>query len=346
MLQNEITAPTPLLREDGQLNAPGWCKRNLYIYNRDKIADSKWRIKEWDFYQICDGQHMVQVNFFDISMASALTVSVQDIRSGKELASAMAIEPLTPNRSIMSHNPEKPFFFHRKMGGSTVIFDVKDTTRRIYFNGKCKGKRLVVDITADKLIDQESLTVAIPFRRADKFFYTTKLNCMPSEGTVRLDGEPIVKFDRETAFTVLDWGRGCWPYSNMWFWGNGSTRLADGKLFGFELTWGFGNDINGTETAIMYDGKTHKIGRVFLEFDPEVDDKWMQPWHFFSEDGRFDMTMVPFYDNQNLMMPLNLVGMKTHQVHGMWSGKAVLDDGTELKIENMYAFCEKVYNKW
>ena len=58
------------------------------------------------------------------------------------------------------------------------------------------------------------------------------------------------------------------------------------------------------------------------------------------------MTMTPFYDNCNEMMPLNLVGMNTHQVHGLWNGTVTLDDGTKLEIKDMYAFCEKVYNKW
>ncbi len=44
-------------------------------------------------------------------------------------------------------------------------------------------------------------------------------------------------------------GRGVWPHTITWYWGNGSTYL-DGKLFGFELTWGFGDESNATETAI------------------------------------------------------------------------------------------------
>ena len=56
--------------------------------------------------------------------------------------------------------------------------------------------------------------------------------------------------------------------------------------------------------------------------------------------------MKPYYDHYTNLLPLNLFGMKTHQVHGLWSGKAVLDDGTELNIKDMYAFCEKVHNKF
>ena len=58
------------------------------------------------------------------------------------------------------------------------------------------------------------------------------------------------------------------------------------------------------------------------------------------------MIMTPFYDNYSNMMPLNIFGMKTHQVHGLFNGTAMLDDGTVLEIKDMYAFCEKVCNKW
>lgn len=344
--QNEITVPTPLLRDDGLLTNPGYCKRNLFEYNREKISANKWRIKEWDFYEISDGRYLVQLNYADISMGAAVTVDVRDMKTGEVLANTLALEAFTVNRNIMSVNGEKPFYFHRKIGKTTAIFDVKETTRRLYFSGSCKGKRLVIDMLAEKLPDQESLTIATPFRRPGYFFYTQKLNLMPTAGTVTLGGKTIVSFNPETAFTVLDWGRGVWPHSNMWYWGNGSTRLPDGKLFGFELTWGFGDESNATETALMYDGKTHKLGRVNVVTDPEIDNKWMEPWHFIEENGRFDMTMIPFYDNINHMMPLGLLGMDTHQVHGLWSGTVILDDGTKLTIENMYAFCEKVYNKW
>ena len=131
----------------------------------------------------------------------------------------------------------------------------------------------------------------------------------------------------------------------MWYWANGSTKINN-KLFGFELTWGFGDTASATETALFYDGVCHKISDVRLEKDPEFNSSWMKPWHFISSDGRLDLTMTPFYDNYTDLMPLNLFGMNTHQVHGMFNGSVILDDGTELEIKDMYAFCEKVYNKW
>lgn len=341
--QNQITEPTPLLDENGQLTNPGYCKNNLFIYNKENISVSKWRVKEWDFYQFSDGRYMVQLNFFNISMASALTAGITDLKTG-ETYSDLAFELVTPKKNQLDKNGDQPSHFEYEKMGRKCVFDVGLYSRHLYFEGKAKGKPFVIDVTMEKKKVHESITIATPFEKKGHYFYTQKLNCMPTEGTVKV-GNKVFSFSKEDTFTVLDWGRGVWPYSNMWYWGNGSTYL-DGKLFGFELTWGFGDESNATETAIFYDGKCHKIGAVDLVNDPEVGGKWMDPWHFKSEDGRFDMVMKPFYDNYSNMMILGKFGMLTHQVHGLWSGKAVLDDGTVLEVNDMYAFCEKVYNKW
>ena len=65
-----------------------------------------------------------------------------------------------------------------------------------------------------------------------------------------------------------------------------------------------------------------------------------------SEDGRFNLTMTPFYDYHTDLNVLDLARMHAHQVHGKWNGNVILDDGTKLEIKDMYAFCEYVENKW
>ena len=48
------------------------------------------------------------------------------------------------------------------------------------------------------------------------------------------------------------------------------------------------------------------------------------------------------------MNPLDLGILKfcCHQVHGLWTGEAVLDDGKVIEVKDMYAFAEKMYNRW
>ena len=342
-MQNEITQKTPLLNPDGSLNNPGWCRRNLFEYNRECISPSIMRLKEWDFYQISNGSKMVQINFFNISLASCATFGYVDLKTGEKF-DCMGLVLNTPHKYRLNLNGDKANYFTFQKGNTKLTFDIKDNGGSLLFEGKCKGKRLKAEFFIEKLPEHESITIATPFDKQGHFFYTNKINCMKTKGVVKVGNRSIDFSDKDT-FTVLDWGRGIWPYSNMWYWANGSAYI-DGKPFGFELTWGFGNTEKATETALFYDGKCHKLGEVYLVDDPETNSNWMKPWHFKDKEGRLDLIMTPFYDNYSNMMPLNIFGMKTHQVHGLFNGTAMLDDGTVLEIKDMYAFCEKVCNKW
>ena len=84
-MQNEIKSKQPLLAGNGSLAEPGWCRRNLYAYNIGARARSIWRLKEWDFYQISNGRVMVQLNLFNISLATCATFGLVDLQTGEKL---------------------------------------------------------------------------------------------------------------------------------------------------------------------------------------------------------------------------------------------------------------------
>ena len=95
---------------------------------------------------------------------------------------------------------------------------------------------------------------------------------------------------------------------------------------------------------MFYDGRAHKLGAVDVETFPKPD-RYMEPWRFVSEDGRFDLTMTPFFDHHSDLNVL-VMRMHSHQVHGLWNGTVTLSDGKKLEIKDMYAFCEYVENRW
>ena len=159
---------------------------------------------------------------------------------------------------------------------------------------------------------------------------------MITSGYIKADGEIIKEFKKDNTFGVLDWGRGVWPYATKWHWGNGNCRLPDGHIFGFEIGWGFGDMSNATENMLFYDGVAHKIEEVYLKRDEK---DVMKPWVFTSNDGRFEMTMTPTYDNFTSSR-IAIIGNICHQVFGKWNGKAILDDGTVIEVKDMLAFCE------
>ena len=343
--QTEYTEPTKLLAEDGTLLAAGWARHNVFDYERDNVNKVIHR-KEWDFYQMSDGRYMIQLSFANITLGGYVSAVLVDLKEGKALCTTMDIFVGGKDKYVLPPKGDAPNVVDMKVGRSTFKFVTEETKRTLYY--KC-GK-VELNFEMDILPDHENITTVLPFegkKYTDRYFMTTKQMCMPVSGTFK-KGKQVWEFTKDKTFASLDWGRVCTPYSLVWYWGSGSTYITgpDGKehIFGFEITWGIGDESNATETCVFYDGKAHKLGAIDVETFPKPD-KYMEPWHFVDEDGRFDMTMTPFYDHHSDLNAL-VMRMHSHQVHGLWNGTVTLDDGTKLELKDMYAFCEYVENRW
>lgn len=341
--QREYTEPTKLLSNKGTLLAKGWARHNVFDYDRDRVKHV-YRRKEWDFYQISNGKYMVQISFANISLGGYASAVLLDLESGKTLASPMSPFIGGKDKYVLPKKGDEPNHVDFTVGKATFKTDTSETSRTIHFD---MGD-IVADFQMDIMPDLENITTVLPFKGyPDRYFMTTKQMCMPCAGEFRIGGE-VFSFTKDDTFCSLDWGRVCTPYSLVWYWGSGSAYITgdDGEkhIFGFEVTWGIGDESNATETCIFFDGKAHKFGAIDVEDFPKPD-KYMEPWHLLSEDGRFDMVMTPFHDHHS-DLNVGVMRMHSHQVHGKWNGKAVLDDGTVLEIKDMYAFCEYVENRW
>ena len=342
-LQKEYTEETPLLGPDGTLLAAGWARRNVFRYDRSAVKHVLRR-KEWDFYQISDGRLMLQVSFANISLGGYASLVLVDLQAGKTLISDMAPFLGGKDRYVLPARGDVPNLVRFRVGKALFEVDTGEEWKTIrYENGDVK-----CEMRAHIPAGLENITTVLPFQGyPDRYFMTTKQNCMPCEGTVQAKGQRW-HFSQEDTFCILDWGRVCTPYSLVWYWGNGSGWAVDeqgGKhLFGFEITWGIGDESQATETCLFCDGKAHKLGAVDVETFPKPD-RWMEPWRFVSEDGRFNLTMTPTYDHHSDLNVL-VMRMHSHQVHGLWNGTVTLDDGQVLEIRDLPAFCEYVENRW
>lgn len=350
--QIEYTEPTKLLADDGTLLAPGWARHNVFDFDRTKVSP-QMRCKEWDFYQISNGRYMVQISFANISIGgytSAVLVDLQNPDKSKKLAQGTITGPTAfflggKNKYILPPKGDEPNYVKFEVGGAIFEVDTKIDSRTIYFKMKDVECRFQADIPTGL----ENITTVLPFKDyPSRFFMTTKQNCMPCEGTYKWGDGKVVEFSKEDTFLFLDWGRVCTPYKLVWYWGNGSTYITDAEgkkhSFGFEITWGIGDESKATETCVFYDGKAHKFGAVDVKTFPKPD-KFTEPWEFVSEDGKFNFVMKPFYDHHTDLNAL-VLRMHAHQVHGLWTGTAILDDGTKIEVKDMYAFCEYVENRW
>lgn len=346
--QTEYTEPTPLLNSDGTLNAKGWARHNVFQYDRNLVKKERLiSKKEWDYYTVTDGVKQLLVSFANVGIGGFMGLRLIDLHTGEVHADGSVIFVGT-NKFLPLDRIDAPGRFTGKQGSTVFDFNTMETERTVYFKMMHQGKILRCDLSMDIPEGLESITTVLPFKEDNtKFFMTTKQNCLPVSGVFQF-GDYTYEFSKDTAFCSVDWGKVNTPRELVWYWGSGATYLTDenGKkhIFGFEITWAIGDESHATETCLFYDGRVHKIGAVDVEKFPKG--RFMQEWKIVSEDGRFNMTMKPTFDNHSDLDLKAVARMNCHQIYGVWNGDVTLDDGTKLEIKDMFAFCEYVENRW
>ncbi len=344
--QTEYREPTPLLDADGRLQVKGWARKNIFEYNRDYVKKGLISRKEWDFFTIFDDDMQILVSFANIGIGGYVAAKLTNLKTGEVLCDSVQYFA-GGNKHVSGSIPDAPCRFRDKIGKTEFDFNTEKTKRTLSYKGFYKRKSVEVSAVMEIADGLESITTVFPFDGDEtKYFMTTKQLCMPCGGFFRF-GDFVYEFSKEKAFCSLDWGRVNTPRELVWYWGSGSQYITDAHgekhLFGFEITWAIGDESHATETCLFYDGKIHKLGAVDVEKFPKG--RFLEPWRFISEDGRFNMTMTPSLDNHS-DVDFKVGRMNCHQVYGSWNGSVVLDDGTVLEIKDLFTFCEYVENRW
>lgn len=343
MNQHEITERRPLLDASGNLTEPGYAKSLLPVYRRGDIKANKLRIKEWDYYCINNGHFALALTIADNSYMGLDSISLLNLDEGWEITKS-PMKAFTNGKVCLPESSERGDV-HSAGRNYSILFK-NEGDRRVLIaqmknfgpEGSLYAKVTLTDIPA------ESMVIATPFDKDKHFYYNQKINCMRAAGRVEFDGQ-VIEFDPEESYATLDWGRGVWTYKNTWYWGSGNGTV-EGRPFGFNIGYGFGDTSAASENMLFYDGTAHKLEQLtFLIPQKDGKDDFMSPWKFTSSDGRFEMDFIPVLDRASCTN-VGIICSDQHQVFGYFNGTARLDDGTVLKIENLLGFAEKVYNKW
>ena len=343
MWQHEITKPIPLLDEQGNLTEAGYAKKLLPVYDKSKVKGFPLRLKEWDYYLIANGQFGLALTIADNSYMGLDSISLLDFWEKWEVTKS-PMRVMTLGKTGL---PTTSATGDTASGGKdyAMLFRNENGTRSLYAHMENFMDGQALDARVE-LSDEpeESMVICTPFDKPGHFYYNQKINCMRASGKVTV-GEKEYKFDPADSFAVLDWGRGVWTYHNTWYWGSASG-LVDGVPFGFNIGYGFGNTSAATENMLFYNGKAHKLSHVTFNIpgDPGKED-YLSPWTFTSDDGRFEMDFEPILDRASCT-DVKLIKSDQHQVFGYFTGKAILDDGKEIRLERFLGFAEKVENKW
>jgi hypothetical protein len=379
-MEHRISGPGPLLDADGALAEPGWSDSPLLRYDRSAVKAPAWRIKEWDYYCVLARDFGIALTVSDNGYMGFVSATVLDFAARAETTETV-MPLLTMGRFRMPPCSEEGVVEVDEKG-ARIRFEARSGERRLSFSwpdfgaagaprpprtaccaplppgdaprppadGRVQaGVGLEGEISLSERPGRASMVIATPFAgRGRRFYYNQKINCQDAEGGFRL-GKREFRLERGSAFGVLDWGRGVWPWSNSWLWGSASGRVGgrvgdggEGASFGFNIGYGFGDTSAASENMVFYEGKAHKIGRLAIELDER---DFMKPWRAVSEDGRLDLVLSPILDRSSTT-DLGVLASIQHQVFGRWSGRAVLDDGREIRVDGLSGFCEKVVNRW
>ena len=341
---HEVTTSSRLLDHKGNIAEPGWSRKQLQYYDRADIKAPSYRIKEWDYYFVIGKDFGAAFTISDDGYIGLHSVSLLDFTKKKEHTETI-LQPFPMGKlHLPCSSSEGITEYHDKR--LHMAFSLGKHSRRIRCSFKTfeDGKDFICDITLQQP-PMDSIVTAIPFKKGGAFYYNQKINCMRASGTITYDSR-IYELHPETDFGSLDWGRGVWTYNNVWYWGSGSCDL-DGKPFGFNIGYGFGDTSAATENVIFYDGKAHKLDDVIFHIPLTSSGAYdfMSPWTFSSSDGRFEMNFVPELDRA-ARINAAIIETDQHQVFGILSGTTILDDGTPLSIQNMRCFAEWVHNRY
>lgn len=341
MRNHEVTKVQRLLNEDGTLKEPGWSRKLYQIYDRNDIKKRATRIKEWDYYLVLAKDYGVAFTISDDGCIGLQSVSLLDFRGTpwehtETVLNAFPMGklkmPSTTDKGDVMYKDKRLYLEYKKRGNMRKIVCV--------FKNFHEGKTFTCDLTLTQP-DGDTMVIATPWKE-DKhaFYYNQKINCMRASGTCTYGSETYT-FNSDTDFATLDWGRGVWTYDNTWNWGSGNG-IINGKDFGFNIGYGFGDTTAASENIIFYDGVGHKLDDITFNI-PE--DSYTKPWTITSSDKRFEMTFTPIIDRA-AKIDVKLIVTDQHQVFGKMNGVAVLDDGTKLEVKDLVCFCERVHNKY
>ncbi len=343
-MQRRMMNPGYLHDEKGRLTETGYATQPIKIYDRRRIAAHPLRIKEWDYYLICSDRYALALTIADNGYMGLDSISLIDFDGAwEQTVSRMSLLPLG-RRALPASSRQGDCRAAGK--GYEIAFENDGKRRRLYghMDAFAQGAPLYFDVTLTDA-PRDSMTIVTPFAgRPRAFYYNQKINCLRAAGRAEWNGNEYL-FAPAHSFAVLDWGRGVWPYKNTWYWGSASG-LAEGKPFGFNIGYGFGDTSAASENMLFFDGAAHKLSRVTFEIPMRAGkEDYLSPWRFTSDDGRFEMDFQPILDRA-ACTDFYLLCSDQHQVFGRFTGTAVLHDGRRLAIRDLLGFAEKVRNKW
>lgn len=231
-MQRELTSGQ-LLDASGALSQAGWSTRLIRAYDRADIRAPQWRIKEWDYYLIDDGENALCLTIDDNSYMGMLSATLLNRQTPCERTKSIIL-PFTRGRVGLPGTSERGDV-ELHSGESWIRFRNDGETRIL----ECHMEKFEGGAPLDasvKLTDvpRDSMVIATPFaEKKTAFYYNQKIVGMTAEGFARAGGCEI-RFSPDRAQGLLDWAA---AYGRMTTRGTGRRRWARSAARDLDSIW-------------------------------------------------------------------------------------------------------------
>lgn len=333
--ERELTAPALLCDAQGRLlgESVGWSRTPLH---RCDLPAGLQRKKRWNYWCVTDGHTLLSATIADIDFVALAFVYVWDAPTGY-FAEKTAIcpgggvvLPETPAGDIVFDNPAMRVALLDEHGGTRIRIECADF----------RGQPLAADVLCTRPAGHETLNVVVPWNDTE-FQFTSKQNCLPASGTVAIGG--MKRAFGDSAYGVLDYGRGVWPHETRWNWG-AASGVQGGHTVGLNLGGQWTDGTGMTENGICVDGRLTKIGED-LRFEYDRADM-MRPWRVATQGSdRIALEFVPVYERV-AKTDGGAYMSEVHQVFGHYAGTVIADGAGPIEVRQMFGWIEDHAARW
>lgn len=336
-MEKEILNEVNLCNSKGYLdeNAIGWCRKPLVKCN---LAGHFLRKKKWNYWLITNADCLFSATISNIDYLGVVFIYFYNYKTG-EFSEKTVIIPFGMNCTLPEGINDNTHFKNKTI---LVNFKKEEDNTRLYIDCNNLGES---SIRAELLIyreeNQQSINVVIPWSKR-KFQFTSKQNCLPTEGRIIYNGE-IFQLSKDNSFGSLDFGRGVWPYNTMWNWATFSGKYDD-RTIGIYLGANWTDGTGMTENGFIIDGVVYKINEN-ITFNYSKEDI-MKPWTLKTESSnKINIIFTPTYKR---IAKTNIIIIKStvYQIIGDFSGELITDTGEKIHFENIKGCAEEHFARW
>ena len=350
-MQNEITAavpegnlgsegPRPQVPTLDELGNPcnfGWARYPCFSYDPALIRSPIRSINESDRYILISPTHLISLEILDSGYLGYVGMSVISLNDKKRSTQSW-VTPFPLGSLDLPRNSEegqirlqgKKYLYNIAAmdGGARLI---KVDVPRFGHHHSLRGELVLTPPP-----NAESLATHMPWRGKKQAYRTSRHSpWYIAEGVILFGAQEII-FSRGNSWGIYEWNRGVRPRSDVRFWAASCGR-SGGRQIGFNVGYDSADSSLGTENAFFLEGSIHKLNQVTFQASPS---NWLLPWRFSSNDLRLEMIFAPHQERaENYQVFFH--SFKRRQVCGFFSGKVILDDGTELEFQNIIGFAER-----